>query len=260
MKIHRFYAPLDLNLGDNLSLPDHLYRHAVQVLRLTVGEVLILFNGQGGEYLARLTRVEKRQAFVAIEQFNDRDPESPLALNLVQSLIKPDKMDWCIQKSVELGVHSIRPIMTERSVVKLKADKLAKKYQHWQGIIIAACEQSGRTRLPELLPLLSLQEYLLASKNAPLNHGSDETVQMMMSPSASNHLQALSTKYTHPKQIALLVGPEGGFTDQEVSLCLQQQVEVIAFGTRILRAETAALSGLSLIQHYWGDLSQASHE
>ncbi|HHC74531.1 MAG TPA: 16S rRNA (uracil(1498)-N(3))-methyltransferase, partial [Thiothrix sp.] len=156
----------------------------------------------------------------------------------------------------ELGVHSIRPIITERSVVKLKGDKLAKKYQHWQGIIIAACEQSGRTRLPELLPLLSLADYLLDSQNAVVNQDSQDILRIMMSPRTSNHLQALSATQTHPKQIALLVGPEGGFTDQEVSLCLQQQVEVIAFGERILRAETAALSGLSLIQHYWGDLSR----
>jgi len=255
MKIPRFYAPIELSVGETMVLPDSVYRHAIQVLRLKIDEVLILFNGQGGEYLARLTTIEKRRAQVSIEQFDPIERESPLRLTLVQSLIKPDKMDWCIQKSVELGVQAIRPIITARSVVKLKGDKLEKKYQHWQGVMIAACEQSGRTRLPLLLPILSLEDWLL-NEQSP-HDASQQTItplRLMMLPRMKTTLRDLSAQQQNPEMIELLVGAEGGFTDEEVALCLQHKVQAITFGRRILRAETAALAGLSLVQYHWGDL------
>lgn len=260
MKIPRFYTPIELHVGETMVLPDSVYRHAIQVLRLNIDEALILFNGQGGEYLARLTSIEKRRAQVSIEQFDPIERESPLRLTLVQSLIKPDKMDWCIQKSVELGVHAIRPIITARSVVKLKGDKLEKKYQHWQGVMIAACEQSGRTRLPTLLPILSLEDWLLNEKSPNDSHhqtnhnAASKALRLMMLPRIETTLRDLAAQQQNPERIELLVGAEGGFTDDEVVLCLQHNVQAIAFGRRILRAETAALAGLSLVQYHWGDL------
>lgn len=243
MKISRFYCPIPLSTNQSIELPPEVHRHAIQVLRLTIGEPLILFNGQGGEYLARLAQVEKRRSQVSIEQFIDADRESPLNITLVQSLIKPDKFDIAIQKSVELGVTHIQPVISERSVAKIKNDKVDKKLQHWQGIIIAACEQSGRTMIPEIAEPVRLNHWLDQASTA---------LRLMMLPTASQSLKTLSID--PPTNIELLIGPEGGFTDQEEQHCLERHVQTVTFGPRILRAETAAAAGISLLQHRWGDV------
>jgi 16S rRNA (uracil1498-N3)-methyltransferase len=241
MKIPRFYCPENLQTGATLTLPPEVHRHAVQVLRLKVDEPLILFNGEGGEYLAKITRAEKRHSDAYIERFDDIDRESPLQTTLALSLIKPDKMDFAIQKSVELGVNAIQPVVTDRSVIKIKNDKQDKKRQHWQGIIIAACEQSGRTRIPTIRPPIKLDDWLQQQSDA---------LRIMMLPTA----QKQAIDLPHTQNIELLIGPEGGFTDQEEDKCLQQGLETIVFGQRVFRAETAAIAGLSILQQRFGDL------
>lgn len=246
MRIPRYFIDQELVLNQSISLPDELHRHAVQVLRSKQGDPLILFNGQGGEYVGEFAGVERRHSTVILTSFDPADRESSLDIQLVLALIKSDKFDFALQKAVEMGVSSIQPVIAARSVLNLKANRLDKKILHWQGVINSACEQSGRTRVPLLLPTLSFNDYLSQSEGR---------LNLAMLPEATEHLSELP----QPKQpISLLVGPEGGFHDDEVLLMEQQQVQTVKFGPRILRAETAAIAGLSLCQSLWGDLSSHS--
>lgn len=242
MRIPRYYIDQDLQCGETLPLPDELHRHAVQVLRGKIEDPLILFNGRGGEYHAHFSEVDKRNSSVQITRFDDIDRESSLDVTLVLALIKSDKFDFAIQKAVEMGVTSIQPVVAARSVLNLKAGRLEKKILHWQGVINSACEQSGRTRIPELLPVESLNDYLIQK---------DDRLRITMLPEAEQSLSELEL----PNQpLSLLVGPEGGFRDDEVMLMQQQKIQTIKFGPRILRAETAVVAGIALCQSYWGDI------
>lgn len=242
MRIPRFYLSENLQVGQSLDLPAETFRHAIQVLRLAVGEELILFNGRGGEYRARLSTVSKRSATAQIEAFNAHDSESPLAMTLVQAMLKPDKMDFALQKAVELGVTAIQPLITQRSVVRVAGEKADKKMQHWQGVIIAACEQAGRTRLPHLYEPLDLSDYLAQPCSG---------TRLLLAPGEFPRLQQLPALAT---PLAVLIGPEGGFMDQEVTQCLQAGGTAVSLGGRILRAETASTAVLAILQQRYGDL------
>lgn len=244
MRIPRFYCPLELATAPTLTLPDEIFRHAIQVLRLQVGENLILFNGQGGEYLAQLAAVEKRSATVIIQSFEPNERESPLELSLVQALLKPDKMDFALQKAVELGISRFQPLITQRSVVRTDKEKLEKKLQHWQAVATGACEQSGRTRLPYIATPQTLTQYLSTLEST--------TTYLILAPASAQTLQQISLNNTN--KIAVLIGPEGGFTDQEVETCLNSGMQGISLGQRILRAETASTSVVALLQLLKGDL------
>ena len=244
MKISRFYQDDDFSVGDALALSAENHRHAIQVLRLSVGESLILFNGRGGEYHAKLTQAEKRKSQVLIESFDSVSRESELSTSLLLATIKPDKMDFAIQKAVELGVTHIQPIYTKRSVIKIKQNRLEKKMQHWQGVIIAACEQSGRTAIPEIKAPQNIEQYLQNADMQPhiaMFPGSHPTL---------NELESIDSS----KGVALLIGPEGGFTDDEEQQIMAASIQPISFGSRILRAETAVVAGLTAFQQRWGDL------
>jgi len=247
MRIPRFYINQPLQLGNALTLPKEIHRHAIQVLRLAVDDVLILFNGNGGEYQAILTKAEKRHSSVRIVSFDAINRDSPLDISLAVAMIKADKMDFAIQKAVEMGVNSIQPLYTVRSVIKLKANRLDKKLLHWQGVISAACEQSGRTSIPQILAPTSLESWLAASITT-----STATLHLAMLPLHYPHIRALSAPKHH--KVTLIIGPEGGFTDQEVDLLLSFDIKGIQFGPRILRAETAVIAGLAVCQQQWGDL------
>jgi len=244
VRIPRYFIDQTLAVNQTVNLPDELHRHAIQVLRGKVGDPLILFNGEGGEYLAMFAEVDKRSSRALITTFDAIDRESPLDIRLALALIKSDKFDFALQKAVEMGVSSIQPFVAARSVMNIKASRLDKKMQHWQGVIQSACEQSCRTRIPELLPVIGLHGYLSQSA---------ERLNIAMLPEAHQYLSELSTP---SRPVSLIVGPEGGFHDDEVALMQQQQVQMIKFGPRILRAETAAIAGLALCQNQWGDLSQ----
>lgn len=243
MRTPRYFIKQPLEINQILALPDELHRHAIQVLRGKPGDPLILFNGEGGEYQAEFTDVDKRKSSVIITAFIDIDRESPLDVRLVLALIKSDRFDFALQKAVEMGVNSIQPVIAARSVLNLKANRLDKKIQHWQGVINSACEQSCRTRVPELLAVLKFQDYFTQPS---------QRLNLAMLPEANKYLAELP----RPTQaISLIVGPEGGFHDDEVILMKQHQVQLIKFGPRILRTETAAIAGLALCQNQWGDLS-----
>ncbi|HIO92476.1 MAG TPA: 16S rRNA (uracil(1498)-N(3))-methyltransferase [Leucothrix mucor] len=243
MRIPRFYTEQTLTIGLELDLTTDIHRHAIQVLRLKVDEEIVLFNGQGGEYLAQISLAEKRRSSASIISFNDINRESPLNTTLALAMIKSDKMDFAIQKAVEMGVNCIQPLYTNRSVINIKTNRLEKKTAHWQSIIKGACEQSGRTSLPLLKTPLKLEPWLQTS-STPLR--------LAMLPGEYPHIKALSTPPNN--EVTLIVGPEGGFNEQEVDLLLASNVTGIQFGPRILRAETAVIAGLSLCQQQWGDL------
>jgi len=232
-----------MNAGEELELSPENHRHAVQVLRLKKDEPLIMFNGEGGEYFARLTLVDKRKSKALIESHHPVDRESPLNLCLAMAMIKQDKMDFAIQKAVELGVHSIQPLYTQRSVVKIRSNRLEKKMQHWRGIIIAACEQSGRTMIPLLSPPMELDKHLIESKYQGIT----------LLPGDHPKLGALKRPNLEDG-VALYIGPEGGFTDKEEELMKKHNLIAINMGSRILRAETAAVAGITGCQMLWGDI------
>lgn len=242
MRIPRFYQPEPLSVGQTLKLSATNHRHAIQVLRLKASETLIIFNGEGGEYHAQLEEITKKHSAIKLQSYDDINRESPLYTTLALALIKPEKMDYALQKAVELGVSAIQPLITDRSIIRIKAAQLEKKMNRWQGIIKGACEQSGRTRVPDIFEPLSLSNYLQQDSSS---------LRLTMLPTAKQTLQDINK----PKQaIELVIGPEGGFTNSEEALLQKANTTSLSFGPRILRAETAALASLATIQAAWGDL------
>jgi len=244
MKISRFYQAGTIKVSEELTLSPENHRHAVKVLRLKLEESLILFNGKGGEYLATLSAFDKRTSQVFIQSFININRESPLKITLALATIKPDKMDFAIQKAVELGVSTIQPVVCKRSVINIKANRLKKKMQHWEGVILSACEQSGRTTIPQIKEPIRL--------NKALNNYSDGVIITML-PTANDKLATLRSLDVS-KGVTLFIGPEGGFTDDEEQLMSQHSLNDISFGSRILRAETATIAGITACQLQWGDL------
>ena len=244
MKYSRFYQESRLQVGQEIALSPEVHRHAIQVLRFKEGQSLILFNGQQGEYLATLIQVDKRKSTVLIESFEAIDRESPLKITLFLAMIKPDKMDFAIQKAVELGVTDIQPVYTQRSVIHIKTSRLMKKMHHWQGIIIAACEQSGRTKIPALYEPKLLADSL-----------QDCSASFCLTMSIGDHPRLADVDGCDPcESVALFVGPEGGFTDEEETQMSKAGIRPITFGRRVLRAETAVIAGLTACQQKWGDI------
>lgn len=243
--IARFHvSPADtvLRLGDSIDLPAAVAHHACQVLRLRVGEQLVLFDGQGGEYLAQI-REAGRRVKVAILDWQAVERESPLRIVLVQALPSGDKMDWVVQKAVELGVTHVQPVMSQRCVLRLQGERRQKREAHWAQVMQAACEQSGRNRLPQLQPVLELATWL-AQPYPP-----DET-RLLLSPHQGMRLAELAAPLGG---LSLLVGPEGGFDEAEEAMALARGFQRLNLGARVLRTETAGLAGVAAAQALWGD-------
>lgn len=247
MKISRFYQDQTLKVGEEITLSAANHRHAIQVLRLKTEETLILFNGKGGEFHARIINADRKNSIVILESFDPVDRESTLDSEIIIAMIKSDKMDFAIQKLVELGVNKIQPMYTKRSVIRVKANRLEKKMAHWQGIIISACEQSGRTVIPIINEPLTIEECIKTS--AKENNIKNSFIMHPGSKKRLDNIKNIKNK------VALFVGPEGGFTTGEEELIQEENtITPISFGKRILRAETAAISGLTACQLYWGDI------
>ncbi|MGR2660428.1 16S rRNA (uracil(1498)-N(3))-methyltransferase [Chromobacterium haemolyticum] len=237
----RFYIDADLCVGQTLALPDTVVRH-VQVLRLNAGDAVTLFNGRGGEYSAVLDAVMKRDAHCRIEGFDDVSRETPIWLGLAQAISGGDKMEFTLQKGVEMGVSAFQPIAAERSIVKLSGERADKRVARWQEIVISACEQSGRNAIPEVLPILSLEQWL---KQAP-----SADARLILSPVGSQRLADIAAE---PKRAWLMAGPEGGYSAREEAAALDAGWTPLKLGPRILRTETAALAAVAAIQTVWGD-------
>ncbi|PKO83346.1 MAG: 16S rRNA (uracil(1498)-N(3))-methyltransferase [Betaproteobacteria bacterium HGW-Betaproteobacteria-11] len=240
--IPRFFCPLPLAPGATLELPEAVAHHALNVLKLGAGETVILFDGHGGEWQAVLQLAGKRP-LARLTAFSEPLRESALHVTLAQALPAADKMDWIVQKAVELGVARIQPVTARRSVVKLSGPRVERRQTHWQGVAVAACEQSGRTQVPEVLPLLDLPHYLAQT-------GAEANLRLIAAPVATLHLRQLVPPST---RVDLLIGPEGGFESDELHAARAAGFQTIQLGPRVLRTETAGLAALAAMQTLWGD-------
>ncbi|ATG88884.1 16S rRNA (uracil(1498)-N(3))-methyltransferase [Methylomonas koyamae] len=240
MRVSRLYVDVALNVGQQVELNDAAGHYLRTVLRLKRDQDIILFNGRSGEYRCRLDEVSRKRVSVAVEQFIDRSVESPLAVHLGLGISRGDRMDWAVQKAVELGVASLTPLISERCVIKFDDDKKQQRQQHWQGIIQHAAEQSGRTRLPSLNPPCELAEWVDGQSG----------LKLFLDPYADQVLSGLNPE---GEGVTLLSGPEGGFSDQERQYAKAAGFVPVRMGGRILRSETAVLAALAAVQTLWGD-------
>jgi 16S rRNA (uracil1498-N3)-methyltransferase len=241
MNLPRFYCREALSPGAHVELPEPVARHAVRVLRLPPGAPMVLFDGRGGEYLAHIERIERDRVFAELADWRDVERESPLAITLVQALQAGEKMDFTIQKAVELGVRDIVPVESRRSVMRLSGDRAGKRVAHWQGVAAAACEQCGRNQVPLVAPLEKLESWLARP--------ADGVLRLMLAPDGEQALADLPPA----RHIQLLIGAEGGLDPQEVIAAGQVGFQAVRLGPRVLRTETAGLAALALIQGIWGD-------
>jgi len=244
----RFYHPEEIIAGTVIELSAGNKHHAARVLRLKEGDAVTLFNGQGGEFSAHITSITKSSTAVRINAYHAVERESPLPIELAQAVCVNEKMDWIIQKAVELGVTRIQPVTTARSIVHLSGERADKRQQHWQKIIISACEQCGRNQVPQVLPLISLLEWLSRKKADRSPHDSC----FILSTTATQSLKEIA-KPSADANLALVIGPEGGFTPEEETAVLHTGFVPVHLGKRILRTESAALTAIAALQTLWGD-------
>jgi len=242
MRTVRIYHPKPIQLGSTLLLDDDAANHVGRVLRMQTGQPLQLFNGDGNNYAVTITEVSKKQVQVQVETLVANPVESPLRIHLGQGISRGDRMDFAIQKAVELGVTEITTLFTERCGVKLDGERLAKRNEQWQKIAISACEQSGRSVVPTVHAAISLTQWLAQST---------KELTLTLDPRASATIKTLAPA----SAIRLVIGPEGGFTDHEVAITATAGFNGIQLGPRILRTETAALTAISALQLQFGDLA-----
>lgn len=243
MNSPRFFCDGPLGPGARLDLPEAVARHAVRVLRLPPGASLTLFDGRGGEYPASITSITKERVAVSITGWEDVERESPLHLTLVQAIQAADKMDYTIQKAVELGISAIQPVASKRSVVKLSGERQQKREAHWQSVAISACEQCGRNQVPPVAPVQALDLWLAETGKAL------QGLKLMLAPGAAHSLHQLPPA----GRVTLLIGAEGGLEPSEMKAAELAGFVPVSLGPRILRTETASLAALAAIQTLWGD-------
>jgi len=239
----RFYCPDALTIGTILTLPDAVAHH-IQVIRMQPGHVITLFNGEGGEYTAVITQLEKKRVLAEVKTFSPREAELPYAITLAQALPEAAKMDWIIEKAVELGVTAIQPLAAQRCVVRLNSERAEKKHGHWQGIIHAAAEQCGRNRLAQLAPVDDFQRWIGQS---------DLHKRILLSPRGEQSLSDWARHQPH-QALSLVIGPEGGFSETEENLACAQGALMLTMGPRVLRTETAGLAALAALNAIWGEM------
>ena len=244
MRIPRIYHHQPLKNRDQVTLPPPATRHLLTVLRLKTGAPLVLFDGSGFEFEAVLEKADRKHAMIAISRMHGPAVESPLQITLAQGISRGERMDYTVQKAVELGIAAIIPLHTERSVVRLNEKTALRKRQHWQQIAISACEQSGRVRLPEIQLPVQLRDFLAARQPPGLK--------LLLDPQAAETIGGLPKPAGH--DVLLLVGPEGGLEQSERDAAKRAGFQGVQLGPRVLRTETAALVALSLLQARWGDL------
>lgn len=239
----RFYVDFALSPDSMVELPDNVVRH-LNVLRVKNTEEIVLFNGNGKSYPALPEVLEKRRASVRILREEATDNESPLNITLVQAVSAAERMDFTLQKSVELGVAEIRPVISERCVVRLSGERAERRVARWQEIVVSACEQSGRNIVPKVLPLTT---YAQALQQLP-----QEPTKLLMS---LNRAQKLSDVQPQSGKVVFMVGPEGGWTEKEEQQAFDAGFQSVTLGKRVLRTETASLAAIAAMQTLWGDFA-----
>lgn len=239
----RFFTDSPLAVDAEIQLSENAAAHATRALRLNVGDSATVFNGDGFDYECTLTSVKKNTVSVIISGAQQINNESPLRITLLQGISSGDRMDFTIQKAIELGVTRIQPINSQRSVVKLSAERAEKRIEHWQNVAISACEQSGRAYVPKVLPPLSLEAWLSQNPHT-------DTTRILLNPLGARRLIEIAKPAS---SIELLIGAEGGLSNAEIDMATSQRFQSIVLGPRILRTETAALTAISAMQSLWGD-------
>lgn len=246
MRIPRVFTSQTLASGQTLLLEEAPSHHLAKVLRMQPGRELVLFNGQGGEFQAEILTLHKRQVEVVVGAWCAENRQSPLELELAIGLSRGDRLDWVLQKATELGVTRISLLLTERTEVKLTGERLQKKRDHWQQILISACEQCQRNLVPELADVQTLDEWLTsntAEHKFVLHHRDNRGLPV----------------HETPASVALLIGPEGGLADEEIQRAQAAGCMPLTLGPRVLRTETAPLTAISLVQYMWGDLRSSAN-
>ncbi|PKH89253.1 16S rRNA (uracil(1498)-N(3))-methyltransferase [Colwellia sp. Bg11-28] len=243
MRNPRIFQQSQFALNETVPLSDDAFGHVVRVLRLKEGDTITLFNGEEAfQYTATLCNVSKKSADVKVTSQEENNSESPLNIHLGQGISRGDRMDFTLQKSVELGVNTITPLFTERCGVKLNAERLEKKRQQWQKIVISACEQSGRASVPVVAEPMLLADWLKQETSA---------LKINLHPKAQHSIMSLPMENT---RVRLLIGPEGGLSDEEITQAYDSDFHDVLLGPRVLRTETAALTAITALQCRFGDL------
>jgi 16S rRNA (uracil1498-N3)-methyltransferase len=223
-------------------LPDAVAHHALRVLRLAVDDRIVLFTGAGGEFAATIARADKREAVARIDAFDPVERESNFAVTLVQGVAANDAMDHAVRRAVELGAAAVQPVLTTRSARVPDGERGEKRLAHWRQIVVAACEQCGRNRVPEVRDVVTLERWLADRNPAAMG--------LVLSPTAD---VAIAATPRPQHALDMLIGPEGGFTADEIALAQRRGMVAVRMGPRVLRAETAALASLAAINALWGD-------
>ena len=243
MRVPRIYQPQPLAINQQLNLDEDGAAHIGKVLRMGNGEHISLFNGDGNDYLAEIVDAGKKHVTVKLLSCEANLSESPLNLHLGQVISRGDRMEFTIQKSVELGVTEITPLISERCGVRLDAERMEKKIQQWQKIAVAACEQCGRNAVPVIRPAMKLENWCAEN---------DGSLKLNLHPRARYSINTLPT--LPPEGVRLLIGPEGGLSAEEIAMTEQYAFTEILLGPRVLRTETAALTAITALQVRFGDL------
>ena len=243
--MHRFYHSNPLGLNQIITLDEFASHHALRVMRVKVDDFLILFNGDGFEYRGRVSDINKKTINVEILSKEKNNSESPININLFQSISSNEKMDMVIQKATELGVNSIQPVFTSRSTIKLSLDRTKKRLIHWKQVSISACEQSGRSKIPTIKSPIEFDQISEGIKTNSLN--------LLLHPDNLQEASNLPNEYSG--DINIFIGPEGGFSQDEVLLLKKQNCINIKLGPRILRTETAPLAIFAILQYKYGDFA-----
>lgn len=244
MRVTRVHVALPLAAGIEIELPENAANHLTRVLRLQVGDACVLFNGDGHDYAAQLIEVGKRVLRVGVGQGIAIHNESPLRLSLLQGVARGEKMDLILQKATELGVAALQPLYSQRSEVRLEGTRAEKRLAHWRGVVVAACEQSGRARVPEVAAPQPLAQALAAL--------ADGSLRLILDPVADASLSRLPVDPSQP--ICLAVGPEGGWSPQDLDQLQAAGFSGVRLGSRVLRTETAGLAAIAALQVLHGDL------
>ncbi|RJT41580.1 16S rRNA (uracil(1498)-N(3))-methyltransferase [Rahnella woolbedingensis] len=242
MRIPRIYHPQPLTADSEIALSEDAANHVGRVLRMQPGQAIQLFDGSNQVFEASITQVDKKSVRVSLSEGVLSDNESPLNLHLGQVISRGEKMEFTIQKSIELGVNTITPLFSERCGVKLDGERLEKKLQQWQKIAIAACEQCGRNRIPEIRPAMQLEAWCAEQ---------DDSLKLNLHPRASHSINTLPLPVSH---VRLLIGPEGGLSADEIAMTSGYGFTDILLGPRVLRTETTALTAITALQVRFGDL------
>lgn len=244
MRLTRVFVDLPLSPGARVVLPESAAAHLVRVLRLREGDACVLFNGDGHDYDARLLSAGKRGIEAEVHAMRAVDNESPLRLVLLQGIARGEKMDLILQKATELGVAAIAPVFADRTEVRLDGDRLEKRVAHWRSVVASACEQSGRARIPDVMPPRGLAE--------AANALHADTLKLTLDPFGEHRFDTLSP--VHTAGIVIGIGPEGGWSEKDRTILRSAGFSGLRLGPRVLRTETAGLAAIAALQAKFGDL------